>query len=95
MSISHTAITVFGIYLNSTEDAEEFLLKHGVEDYEENDIAHNELGYTCLNFFTGDGCVLGFGMELGETIDEYQVLWDTTFPDATERPRAILEVVSS
>ena len=94
MSINSNAIAVFGICVDSDSEALAFFEKHGVEDFSDG-IEHGELGYSCLNYFTGNGYVLGFGMKLGETVDGYQAKWDQLLPNATERPYAFIEVVTS
>lgn len=85
MSINHSVINYFGLYFDNSEAALEFLKDNKVTDYQE-EIEGSELGMTCLNFFTGEGCALGYEMKLGDTVEKYALLWQTTFPNSTLTP---------
>jgi hypothetical protein len=91
MSQEHRAFAFYGIYFDSLDEIEEFLVQHNVTDCDEQ-IRKNALGYECLNAFSGNGWVLGVGMELGIPIQHYVDLWTNIFPKTDKTPEATIEV---
>ena len=91
MSVTYTAMAIFGVYFNSVEEAEQLLAEHGL-DYESDSIEADMIGLEAMNAYTGDTVVLGIEMQLGDTFEKYQLLWDEKLPGIGLTPQGILEV---
>jgi hypothetical protein len=91
MSSSRVAIAFYGDYFHSRDQIIEFFAQQGIDDYYD-EIITNQLGFDCLNAFSGEGWVMGIGMQLGVPLHLYEAAWAKFFPNSTIKPTAILEV---
>jgi hypothetical protein len=106
MSYSYYPVAMFGIQFNKHKEYCEFLDKYSqlahtqqvdsTSDIEEiYSIIETEmhpLNLERLNMFTKQDAILGFPMQLGETVDKYQALWNTFFPNSPLQPGPILSI---
>jgi hypothetical protein len=90
MSTEYQAVAIFGLAFRKVEEARAFLEEHNVEANDS--IDGPELGFECLNAWSGSDPVIGFEMKLGETFGKYQAMWDALFPNCTLQPHGMLEV---
>ena len=100
MSYSYHPVAMFGIKFAKNKDARVFVTEHSniVVDEDEslkeqvNEFFSNGLKMVELNMFSTQDSIVGFHMALGETVDKYLALWNSTFPESTLIPTTILEI---
>lgn len=90
MGVDARAIAMFGVYFNSKKDVDAFLEKYEIEEVED---MNSSVELECLNCYSGDPFILGYHVDIGETLDKYKAQWEKDFPNSGKTPRSYLEVV--
>ena len=100
MSYSYHPVAMFGIKFQKYKEARDFLESHthlkNLDEVEDLNLFVEEylspIHFTRLDMFNTQEIILGYNMQLGDTIDKYKQLWDKQFPCSNLNPEPVLIV---